>query len=37
VRGDDLSGIMVFFQARVVVIGLKHADLKFHGLANAVT
>jgi hypothetical protein len=37
VRGYDLSGIMAFFQARVAVIGLKHADLKFHGLANAVT
>jgi hypothetical protein len=36
VRGDDLIWIMAFFQASVV-LGLKHADLKFHGLANAVT
>jgi hypothetical protein len=37
VRGYDLSGILAFFQAKVAVIGLKHADLKFHGLTNAVT
>jgi hypothetical protein len=36
VRCDDLRWIMAFFQASVV-IGLKQADLIFHGLSNAVT